>query len=186
MKKFDLVLKNEKVKQYTLFALLIIVFNIIALSYLAVSRSEIRYRASAVVLLISVLFIIQHFANKKQKQFSAKGAAILLIIASYLGFKLWLPALIMTILALLYIISVRQFILSVNASNIVYPSFPKRIIQWNELNNIIMRDGLLTLDFKNNKLIQALVSKDQTDRDIDEKEFNDFCRKQLGAAAGPL
>ena len=186
MQKFELVLVNEKIKQYTLFALLIIVLNIVALSYLAVTRSELRYRCIAVVLLISVLFIIQHFANKKQKKFSAKGGAILLIIALYLSFKFWWAALIMALLAMLYIVSMRQFVLSVNANNIIYPSFPKRIIQWNELNNVIIRDGLLTLDFKNNKLIQVLIGRDRTDHDIDEKEFNDFCRRQLSNMPGQL
>ena len=186
MQKFELVLINEKVKQYTLLALLTIALNIVGLSYLAVTRSEIRYWCIAVILLILVLFAIQQIAKKKHREFSAQAGSILLIIASYIGFNFWWPALIMAILAVLYIISIRQFIVSVNANNIIYPSFPKKIIQWNELNNVIMKDGLLTLDFKNNKLIQVLVRRDQTHHDLEEKDFNDFCRKQLSTVANPL
>ena len=46
-----------------------------------------------------------------------------------------------------------------------------------------MKDGLLTLDFKNNKLIQVLVGKDKNNKEIDEGDFNDFCRKHLSAAS---
>ena len=184
MQKFELVLKNEKVKQYQLFALLIILFNCIAFIYLAITRSEIRFRCIGVVTWICALFIIQHFAKKRGKEFSAKAGAILIIIAVYLSFQFWWPAIIMAILALLYIISIRQFILSVSGSNITYPSFPNRIIQWNELNNVIMKDGLLTMDFKNNKLIQVMVTGDKYDHQIDERNFNDFCRKQLNLASG--
>jgi len=186
MQKFELILINEKVKQYKLFALLIILINCIAFIYLAVTKSEIRFRSIGVVTWIFVLFIIEHFAKKRGKEFSAKAGAILIIIAVYLSFQFWWPAAITTILAILYIISIRQFIMSVNASHIIYPSFPKRTIQWNELNNIMMKDGLLTLDFKNNKLIQVPVSNDKTHSNIDERDFNDFCRNQLNAASGIL
>ena len=182
MQNFKLVLKNEKVKQYKLFALLIIVLNILILTVLAITRPEIRYRCIALAILIAVLFLMEYFAKKKRKEVNAKGAATLLIIGAYLGFKFWLPALIMAVLAILYIISIRRFIVSVNGSHIIYPSFPKRTIQWNELNNMIIRDGLLTLDFKNNKLIQALVEQGN-DSVLDEKEFNDFCRAQLESVA---
>ena len=186
MQKFKLNLTNDKVKQYQLFALLIILFNCIAFIYLAVTRSDIRFRCIGVVTWICALFVIQHFAKKRGREFSAKAGAILIIIAVYLSFKFWWPAAIMAILAMLYIISIRQFILSVSESNIIYPSFPGKTIQWNELNNIIMKDGLLTLDFKNNKLIQVLVSKDKSDTGIDERDFNDFCKKQLSVASGNL
>ncbi len=183
MQKFELVLINEKVKQYKLFALLIILLNCIAFTYLAVTRSETRFWSLGVVTWILALFIIQHFAKKRGKEFSAKAGATLIIIAAYLSLKFWWPAAIISILAILYVISIRRFIVSVDASQIIYPSYPKRTIQWDELNNIIMKDGLLTLDFKNNKLIQVLVGKDKNNKEIDEGDFNDFCRRHLSAAS---
>ena len=50
----------------------------------------------------------------------------------------------------------------------------------------MMKDGLLTLDFKNNKLIQVFINKDRNDHDIDESDFNDFCRRQLNVTSGVL
>jgi hypothetical protein len=44
---------------------------------------------------------------------------------------------------------------------------------WNEFSNIILKDTLLTLDFKNNKLLQ--LSIDETSCLIDENAFNNFC-----------
>ena len=66
---------------------------------------------------------------------------------------------------------------TINEGQITYPSFPKRKIQWNELNNIILKDGLFTIDFKNDNLIQQMIE----DRagSINEKEFNEFCQQQL-------
>jgi len=51
-----------------------------------------------------------------------------------------------------------------------------RIVEWHEVSNVIKKDDLLTLDFKNNKLLQVhVINADQ----IPEDEFNGFCRDQL-------
>lgn len=54
----------------------------------------------------------------------------------------------------------------------------KRKFTWKDFNNIILKDGILTLDFKNNTLFQKEAIEDEED-DTEEDEFNDFCKKQL-------
>jgi hypothetical protein len=63
---------------------------------------------------------------------------------------------------------------------IVLNGIRTRKISWSELNNVVLKDGLLTIDFKNNKLFQQEVD-DQEDDDYDgsEDEFNAFCHQQL-------
>lgn len=61
-------------------------------------------------------------------------------------------------------------------NNILRKSFP-----WSAFNNILLKDGLLTLDFKNNRLLQRQLDEDE-DGDADEEEFNDYCRQMLNAA----
>jgi hypothetical protein len=61
---------------------------------------------------------------------------------------------------------------------IAYNTFPnKKKIQWSELNNVILKDGLLTLDHKNNTLVQKEI--DEAVSPLLENEFNNFCRGQL-------
>lgn len=55
---------------------------------------------------------------------------------------------------------------------------------WPMFNNVILRDGLLTLDFKNNRLLQREVVEDDDDENADEEEFNAYCRDRLKAATG--
>ena len=65
----------------------------------------------------------------------------------------------------------------VSQSNIILPGLSgDRIVEWAELTNVIKKHDLLTLDFKNNKLLQVLL----IDADnIDETGFNKFCNEQL-------
>ena len=48
--------------------------------------------------------------------------------------------------------------------------------EWQQFNNIILKDNLLTLDFKNNKVLQLEVDQKVI---IDEKTFNDFCAGKI-------
>jgi hypothetical protein len=62
-------------------------------------------------------------------------------------------------------------------TEVVMNSFPKKRYQWSELNNVVLKDGLLTIDFKNNKLIQRIV-----DSEVDlkvEGEFNQWVSKLI-------
>ena len=65
----------------------------------------------------------------------------------------------------------------VSDRNIILPGLSgDRVIEWNQLANVIKKHDLLTIDFKNNKLLQVqVINADH----IDEDEFNQFCQQQL-------
>ena len=51
----------------------------------------------------------------------------------------------------------------------------KKMALGSSFHSVILKDGLLTLDFRNNKLIQKEVLDDD-EPDALEDEFNDYCR----------
>lgn len=60
---------------------------------------------------------------------------------------------------------------------VVHLLFPRKTYEWVEIDNVIIRDNLFTLDLCNNKIIQK-----ELDTPVDkatEEEFNAFCREQL-------
>ncbi len=62
-------------------------------------------------------------------------------------------------------------------AGIVINSFPKKQYGWSAIANVVLKDGILTVDFKNNKLIQKEIDTPAT---IGlETEFTEFCRNQL-------
>jgi len=48
---------------------------------------------------------------------------------------------------------------------------------------VILKDGLLTLDFKNNKVYQK-EALDDDEPDADEDEFNEYCKSRLQTENG--
>ena len=45
------------------------------------------------------------------------------------------------------------------------------------MGNVVLKDGILTLDFKSNKIFQSELKENETP--VDEQKFNQFCTEQL-------
>lgn len=102
-----------------------------------------------------------------------------LLIATAIWFIIgnWLAGILCLFLFLLYRLSKQRLLAEFSTDKIKYTSILLKAIEWNQLNNAILKDGILTIDFKNNKIIQAEI--DDSANNINEKEFNDFCSQQL-------
>jgi hypothetical protein len=60
--------------------------------------------------------------------------------------------------------------------------WPKRI-SWSSLKNVVLKDGLITIDYADNHLYQRETDDlDDEEYDGTEDEFNVFCRRQLDHA----
>lgn len=130
-------------------------------SFELVLKNEKRRSYRRVILFITVISLVGIIFAVLNKAWTILGAVAILWMLFYL----------------LYRVSIRTLVLTVDSNKISYPSFPARLIHWNEVSNLILKDGLLTLDFKDNRIIQQA-----TDPEVDappEKEFNDFCSQQL-------
>ena len=61
--------------------------------------------------------------------------------------------------------------------------FPKQI-SWSELNNVVIKDDLLTMDFKNNKVFQRYTDDEEDDEyEVESDEFNEYCLGRLSLPA---
>ena len=89
----------------------------------------------------------------------------------------WWITIMLFVFILLDFITHRKLVVDVTEKKIIVPYVMQKTVDWDEVNNVILKDGLLTIDFKNNKLFQQLILN--SDEDISEKEFNDFCKLQL-------
>ena len=65
---------------------------------------------------------------------------------------------------------------------IVVNSFPRKRYAWSAVNNIVLKDGILTIDFTTNRLIQKELESYPSPKD--EQEFNAFCKEKLQGIKG--
>lgn len=66
---------------------------------------------------------------------------------------------------------------------ISFNRLPKKVLHWNEVNNVVIKDGLITIDQKNNKLTQKEIEGYVT-TDV-ENEFNQFASRCIALANQP-
>lgn len=177
--QFELILKNEKVKFYNGFTFFIALLNAAVLSFIAYNSTG--FKTSVAITYIAVFVIaysIEFLYKKKSGARNLLRAGILLLAAlSWAVLQEWLFSFANIALFFFYIIATRKLIVSVDPQKITFPSFPQKEISWQQLNNAVLKDGLLTIDFKNNKLFQGEMQNSKAG--VNEQEFNDFCSVQL-------
>jgi hypothetical protein len=66
---------------------------------------------------------------------------------------------------------------------ISFNTLPRKVLHWSQIKNVVIKDGLLTIDQENNKLTQKEIEGYVT-ADI-ENEFNEFARRCI-AVEGKL
>jgi hypothetical protein len=64
-----------------------------------------------------------------------------------------------------------------SAEKIVRSSFPRKTYRWIDIDTVMIRDNLFTLDLRNNKLIQRELET-RVSKTL-QNEFNEYCLKQL-------
>ena len=62
-------------------------------------------------------------------------------------------------------------------AGIVINTFPKKHIPWQAIQNALIKDDVITIDFKNNKIIQKDINEPVSDAVTNE--FNSFCAQQI-------
>ena len=68
-----------------------------------------------------------------------------------------------------------KIIFSFSKDQIVRNSFIVKKYQWGEFINIIIKDNFLTLDFKNNRILQAEIEE----QGLNEEYFNKFAASNI-------
>lgn len=181
MKRFNILLRNDKRKQYERIALLIIILNLAIFIYLLFAsdnkavKNTLTWSSILVIIAIAVDFFLR--SMKKYEDSAYKAAAEFVITLAWFQLGYWWIAGLCFVLGLLYLAAKRPLLVIVEKDKISYPAFFNKRIAWSELNSLLIKDGLLTIDFRNNHLIQQFVDPVKTT--LNEQEFNDFCRQQL-------
>jgi glycerol-3-phosphate acyltransferase PlsY len=176
MKQFELILKNEKETSYKRISILLLVLNLVGLLFITY-LNDFKSWLPLIIAAIAILAASSSFYFRNKNEKAILTGAFLLLSVAWIVAGYWIIGVLNILFMILHISALQKPIVTINESQVIYPSFPKKKIDWQELSNLILKDGLLTIDLKNNRIIQQHIA--DISSTIDEKEFNDFCRQQL-------
>ena len=177
MQQFEIVLKNEKVKSYKNIAWIFLALNFAVFIFLLFYDA---FRPAALSFIIALLLYVllrwYLFKNNRASYFLDEFVFII-PAAGWFGLHNYLVAIACFLLGILYKLSLQQIKFVFRRESVTKVNFPKKEFEWSAFSNVLLKNNILTIDFKNNKLIQTELEKGQS---IDETEFNEFAKSKLG------
>lgn len=127
-----------------------------------------------------ILVIVSFFANWVKQQLKISSLALLVAGIALLCLITRSPyfALILVVHWLLEKYFNKDTGVDISENGIIISRpFNEKIYSWDAVQNVILKDGLLTIDLKNNHFMQTEVRF--AGNDIEEQTFNQFCKIQL-------
>lgn len=176
LKTYDYIVTlkpNNNYKAFNLISQLLVLIAVAATAYAALTTASQKERITAIalsaVMLASGLYAF--FASG-----SYRISLLIAFLALIIIFKAYWIAILYAVSGLLERqVKFKQEI-GFDDEGIAINSFPKKSYKWHEVNNVVLKDGIITVDLYNNKIIQKELEDESEEL---EDEFNDFCRSHL-------
>lgn len=183
MDNYTIILPNEKQRSYRAVTILIAILNFSGFIYLNTHVTDDASRFISFFGAVAFCSPVSFFwAFKKQWVYIFMSFLIAILIAAicWMFVNLIVFAILDLTFSVLGFIAFRKLELKFFDDKIEFPSFPKKHFSWNELDNLILKDGILTIDFCNNKLMQFTLNQSDN-KDLNETAFNEFVKKNIGS-----
>ncbi len=176
MEQFEIILKNDKIKAYRSFALILLILNLVLFIFMLANDYK-RYEAGAALMLTGIyLFIRIYMARKNKQRYHIDELIFFVLAGSWIGLQNYLMVFACIITGVLYHLALQKLKFVFSSDAVQKLNFPKVDYSWKAFTNVIIKDRILTLDLVNNKLMQLEIENEGA---IDETGFNEFARRQI-------
>lgn len=179
---YNFTLIDNNAKAYRLFTWFLFLLHIAIAGLMVVNASDKAVKTSLFVLAgFYILIAILYFFTRKQKHaFEIFSFTMPLFYAAFWMKHVGLIAFFVFSALFLFVnfVNKKKAGLQVSDTGVQLKGIFKAIeYSWADIDNLVLKDGLLTVDFTSNKLLQCEVAADKSP--VDENEFNRFCKIYL-------
>lgn len=177
---YVVVLKNTSSRAFNVLAILLNLAScVFFVREFIINDGDIEFFLLMGVLV--VLFILawnQYHLPRRRKVYYDRAYLVTALLWLKMPYMEWLflPFILLAILEHQVKFSVE---IGFSEQQVVVNSLFRKKYGWSQLSNVVLKDGLLTMDFHNNRLLQREIEDDDDEDDAPEEEFNQFCRQQL-------
>lgn len=173
--QFVITLKNERIKNYIRLGYILTAINLIPF-VLFLFFSDAWFAGVVGLASTLIYFVIRWLMVRKRIARYFIDENIFFVLAAVWLLQSDLMAVLILLTGILFKITIQPLSFVFSKSSIKKNFFPKKEYPWPEVENAILKDGILTINFKNNKLIQA-PAEDLTKEEI--IAFNEFVNERL-------
>lgn len=180
MDNYPIVLPNEKEGTYRVVTIIVALINAVVFGYVYFKSTNANFKSLALTgLLIGISDLILFVVMNKTRFKRIFRIEIAFIISAVLWacLQLYLVAALMLLFAILGFYTNKKLVILFSKEGIRYPSFPPKLFTWDTVEQVILKDGILTIDLKSNELFQFTISREEN-KHLEEGAFNVFCKSQ--------
>jgi hypothetical protein len=176
--QYVVTLKNQSNRYIDILGLMLSTFSVVCFTWELIHSGyvSVAYLIGSVAVLGFIAWNLSQTA-KKRKVYYSRALLIAALVWMKMPYFQWL-VFVFIMLALLEYQAKYAIEIGFSDNEIVFNSLFKKRYNWKQFSNIVLKDGLLTLDFSNNRILQREVDDDDED-DASEEEFNEYCSRQL-------
>ncbi|MDB5221622.1 MAG: hypothetical protein JWN83_289 [Chitinophagaceae bacterium] len=173
--QFEITFKNEKEKTYRLIILFFVILHALFFTYLLWDKTLWKTGVGGLIIIILYSGYRLLMSRTSEQKFSYGSGIFFLFMLFFSVLFSWWLLITETVLSVLSYVLLQHKSIYFNSYSIELRARPYKRYKWADLNNVILKDDILTLDFKNNKLLQGEIET----TNINENAFNTFAKEQL-------
>jgi hypothetical protein len=171
---FEITIKNDRIKSYRIISWLIFIPHIAYFLFL-ISQGQNAGIKGLILIALGIGYRVILYITRKKPVYPDPVFYFLMCLF-WLTQESYLLAAVVTVLDVFLVISMTKMVFIFTKYNIERKAFPYKKYSWQELDNVMLKDGILTIDFKDNKITQAEIDPATS---IDERQFNSFASINL-------
>ncbi len=175
---YIITLKNESTRYVNIIGLLLSVGSTVLFLREMIIRGQVVVPYLTGIIFIVLLIAWTYYSSYKNAKeiYYSKALLIAGLVWAKMPYFQWM----IFVFALLAILEYQAKLapeIGFSEDHIIFNGLLKKKYKWREVENVILKDGLLTVDLKNNILIQKEVGSGENE--ASEEEFNNWVRKYL-------
>jgi hypothetical protein len=175
MDNFTIILPNEKAATYKVVTFIVAFMNLLFLGFVRYKETTPTaqfFLGFGLIWLLSSIVRYSFFKSSRKIIFIIIPLFVCSIIWLFMGF--YLLGIVSFLFSFFGFQANKPLKVTVSKAGILYPTFPAKLYEWNLVEQVLLKDNILTIELKNNKLIQITIS-DKENETLDAEAFNGYC-----------
>ena len=176
MSSYPICIPNEKAATNKLVTFIIALLQVPAFAFVFFNvPAGPEFNLSKFGLLLSVMTFSGYLVKIYSSRLKSFRIEIAFIVFALIWFMIgyYLMALLLLFFAIFGFYTNKKLIIHFKKEGILYPSFPPKTLLWTSVDFVLLKDGILSIEMKDNRLMQFTLDE-STVNEIDSFSFNNF------------
>ena len=171
---YDIAIPNERLKTYRLITFIILSLNFFGFGFVFLKTVGTISYLSILLLIINAVPWSYYLLNKKHLKYPLLDITFVASACMwfYIG-NIWMAVFLVLFIVIGFFAN-KKPVIHFSETEIIYPAFPPKKYVWADVQNVIWKDDMLTIDLKNNTLLQVSIEKEIASS-INVASFNIWC-----------